>query len=118
MKLRLNPIGYKYTTEIEHLLDANNKAMKKDFRPKIENQIKELQTFESRRDSVFEELRRKKEELADKRRELARTQAESAQAKASETEITKGVNDKLDETLGRYAKLEQELHQITKLQNE
>lgn len=118
MKLRLNPIGYKYTMEIEHLLEANNKTMKKEFRPKIETQIRELQTFESRRDSVFEELRRKKEELAEKKKELARTQAESAQAKANETEITRGVNDKLDETLGRYGKLDQELHHVVKLQNE
>ena len=53
LKTKLNPMGYKNNSEIVTLLDINVSKSKKEFKPKIETQIKDLQLFENRRDSVF-----------------------------------------------------------------
>ena len=113
MKLRLNPIGYKYTQEIEKILELNNKKTKKEFKPRIENKIRELQTFEDRRESVFEELERKKAELSEKKKELDLAKAEASKLKESEQKRTKAINTLFMEALSRYAKFEHESHNLT-----
>lgn len=118
MRLRLNPIGYKYTSEIESLLAANNKAYKKKTTPTLHHEIEELQTFEMRRDSINEELERKKDELREKRRDLDDTMADIAKEKKLETDMTKTVDNRLEAVLERNRAVEQETHNLVKVMNE
>ena len=118
LKLRLNPIGYKNTSEIETLLDINNKTQRKEFRPKIEFKIRELQTFENRRDDVSAELARVKDLLRKKQLEVDRVLAEVAAEKLNEAALRQGVESRFEDALQRYGKLELEAHNLTKAYSE
>lgn len=118
IKLRLNPIGFKYTSEIESLLARNNKTLKKETTPNLQVAIKQLQTFEQRRDSVNEELARKKEELRLKRIDLEETLQQVERTKKVELQDSLNVEAKLEEVLAQDRRIESESHNLTKLFNE
>lgn len=118
MRLRLNPIGYKYTSEIESLLEANNKAYKKKTTPNLHQKIDELQTFEIRRDSVNDELDRKKNELKEKRKDLDMTLKQVKHEKDVELRLTQAVDDRLEAILEKNRQVEQESHALAKAINE
>lgn len=118
MKLRLNPIGYKYQAEIETLLALNNKNQQKQFMPKMETQIRDLQQYEDKKESVFEELERRKEELAQKKKENARAQIEANKVKAEEAAQSQKIEAIHEEALNRFGKLENENYNLIKAYNE
>lgn len=118
IRLRLNPIGYKYMQEIEKLLEMNTKSQKRDFKPNIEGKIKELQIFETKRDSVFLEMERLEEQLAQKKVELEHTKRQTQAAKDKETAVTKDYERQVEEAITYFNKLEEESHNIGKRNNE
>ena len=118
IRLKLNPIGFKYTSEIENLLELNNKARKKEFKPQLEHKIKELQTFEKRRDPVNEHLESKKDDLKMKRIELKDVLKAVEKEKNEELEETKSVENRLEDVFKECNKLEYEYNQMIKTFNE
>lgn len=114
IRLRLNPIGYKYMQEIEKLLDMNTKSQKKDFKPTIEGKIKELQIFETKRDSVFLEMERLEDVLRQKRVELEQTKRHTQAEKDKETTVTKEFEKDAEVAVTYFNKLEEESHNIGK----
>jgi DNA repair exonuclease SbcCD ATPase subunit len=114
LKLKLNPVGYKYLSEIEHILESNQNTLKKTFKPEIEQKIKQLQIFEEKRDSVLEELENKKKELEKRKKEFRTAFELYEKAKAEELAVTQGVEKELDQCMKRFNKLEEESHYLAR----
>jgi hypothetical protein len=98
----MNPISYKYRTEIETILSTHASRKQKNLQPEIKSKIKELRVFEDKKEGVFKKIEDLKVKLEEEKELFEQEEARIQGLKNIELKKSKEVDQKLDDILNHY----------------
>lgn len=114
IKLKMNPISYKYKNEIQNILNTHAHKDLKNLQPNLNKEIKELEKEERTKKETFRRLKKLRKELRKKEQELVDDLEEIAKKTEHEMQISDTYDERFNVVQKESAELEELQYNLTK----